>query len=175
MRNIALLAAVASLVGCSSNINYTKYTAPADTETATVKLKALDNYRNNDRVSLSIVTRPSCKEKLNFAEAAAVEKAGFFGADSFYEIDTKLPTNRPLNIHIRNISSGSQVTTHCQALIGLKFEPNKNYTIEVNNWSTEKSDHSGFGCAFKAHELDKNGNKIKLVKPLLPVLPSCES
>lgn len=167
------LGLIALLGGCASTVDITNYAPPLGKPTVEVNLVALDQYRNTDRIQLSLVSRASCEVKPVVARAAWVGSKGFFGKDSTYRAKSIFPANETINLDIFNTSSSAYITTHCSAARSIVLRPDKKYELRVNNWSTANSKLSGFGCNFEIIEIDANGKELAHAELSNINLPYC--
>lgn len=174
MRNVFVLLIIPALMGCGPKVSHVKYTPPQNSQLVNVKFVAIDGYRHEERLALSVVSRRSCKDKIDVAQVTAVETRGYMGKDSFYKANAKLPANELLHLQITNWSKSDDIAVNCSMLKGIKFRPNKSYVVKVNNWSTKTSRHGGFGCHFKVYEVSASGKGKTPLEPLKTRLPRCK-
>lgn len=174
MKLVIVLFSALFISACASNLTFTKYTPKPDEKTAEFTLVALDKYRNNDGIKVSIVSQPTCKDKTNYAELADVGTNSILsGKEDTYKDTRRAPAGKLINLYFYNHSESSAYTTRCRGFAAFEFEPNKSYIMKVNNWSTPESSHGGFGCMFNVYEADSNGSTVKLLEKQTPVMPNC--
>lgn len=159
MRKLLLLPLLTVLAGCAPAYTVSQYRTDS-ANPARIELRARDAFRNTDYLTLSVQTRASCQQKPNLATVAELRSNRdlMLRDRSSYSAPGQLEPGTPLRLTLWHVSSSGSVTTTCGNAGVWRFEPGRQYVLEVRNWSSQggtgKELFGKFGCEWRMTEAD---------------------